>query len=134
MIIFEKVTHHLVGWDTVCSPLAQGGLGVKKVEVFNRALLGKWLYKFGREETQLWRRVIAAKYGLEWGGWMTRNPKGTHGCSPWKGIFSGWGFFNQHFKMQDEFCVHHNSDSCPVCACYYLSVTRDLNLYSLEGM
>ena len=28
----------------------------------------------------------------------------------------------------------HNSDSCPVCACYYLSVTRDLNLYSLEGM
>jgi hypothetical protein len=80
MIIFEKVTHHLVGWDTVCSPLAQGGPGVRKVEVFNRALLGKWLYKFGREETQLWRRVIAAKYGLEWGGWMTRNPKGTHGC------------------------------------------------------
>ena len=35
--------HHLVGWDTVCSPLAQGGLGVRKVEVFNRALLGKWL-------------------------------------------------------------------------------------------
>jgi hypothetical protein len=29
MIIFEKVTHHLVGWDTVCSPLAQGGPGVR---------------------------------------------------------------------------------------------------------
>ena len=35
--------HHVVGWDTVCSPLAQDGLGVRKVEVFNRALLGKWL-------------------------------------------------------------------------------------------
>ena len=24
---------------------------------------------------------------------MTKNPKGTHGCSFWKGIFSGWDFF-----------------------------------------
>ena len=55
--------HHLVGWDTVCSPLAHGGLGVRKVEVFNRVLLGKWLWKFGREETHIWRRVIVAKHG-----------------------------------------------------------------------
>ena len=95
----DGFTHHLVGWDTICFPLAQGGLGVRKVEVFNRALLGKWLWKFGREETHLWRWVIAAKYGLEWGGRMTRNPKGTHGCSLWKGIFSGWDFFNQHMKL-----------------------------------
>jgi hypothetical protein len=86
--------HHLVGWDTICSPLAQGGLRVRKVKVFNRALLGKWLWKFGREVTHLWRRVIAAKYGLDCGGWMTQNPKGTHGCSLWKGIFSGWEFFH----------------------------------------
>ena len=81
--------HHLVGWDTVCSPLAHGGLGVRKVEVFNKALLGKWLWKFGREETHLWRRVIAAKHGLDCGGWMTKKPKGTHGCSLWKDIFYG---------------------------------------------
>jgi hypothetical protein len=35
--------HHLVNWSTVCSPIAQSGLGVRKVEVINRALLGKWL-------------------------------------------------------------------------------------------
>uniref|UniRef100_A0A2N9H9H6 Reverse transcriptase zinc-binding domain-containing protein n=1 Tax=Fagus sylvatica TaxID=28930 RepID=A0A2N9H9H6_FAGSY len=76
-----------------------GGLGVRKVEVFNRALLGKWLWKFGREDTHLWRRVIAAKYGLDCGGWMTKKPTGTHGCSLWKGIFSSWDFFNQQVEL-----------------------------------
>ena len=95
----DVFTHYLVNWDTVCFPLAYGGLGVRKVEVFNRALLGKWLWKFGREDTHLWRRVIAAKYELEWGGWMSSNPRGTHGCSVWKGILSGWDVFHQHLKL-----------------------------------
>jgi hypothetical protein len=76
----DGYTHHLVSWDTVCSPLAHGGLGVRKVEVFNRTLLGKWLWKFGREETNLWR-VIVAKYWCEWGGWMSGNllrPQPSH--------------------------------------------------------
>ena len=30
--------HHLVGWNTVCRPLANGGLGVRRVELTNRAL------------------------------------------------------------------------------------------------
>ena len=32
---------HLVGWDKVCSPKANGGLGVRKLTTFNKALLGK---------------------------------------------------------------------------------------------
>ena len=34
---------HLVGWDKVCAPLKNGGLGVRKLPTFNKALLGKWL-------------------------------------------------------------------------------------------
>jgi hypothetical protein len=64
----DAVKYHLVSWDKVCSPLTYGGLGVKNLILFNKALLGKWLWRFGTEEDHLWRRVIAAKYRLEWGG------------------------------------------------------------------
>ena len=58
---------HLVGWDKVCAPLQNGGLGVRKLTTFNKALLGKWLWQFGIKETRLWRRVVALKFGEEWG-------------------------------------------------------------------
>ena len=31
---------HLVRWDKVCAPLENGGLGVRKLTTFNKALLG----------------------------------------------------------------------------------------------
>ena len=33
--------YHLVSWDQVCSPIPYGGLGVKNLVLFNKALLGK---------------------------------------------------------------------------------------------
>ena len=58
---------HLVGWDKICTPIANGGLGIRKLTTFNKALLGKWLWRFGKEEDRLWRRVVVSKYGEEWG-------------------------------------------------------------------
>ena len=56
------------------------GLGIRKLVLFNKALLGKWLWRFGREETCLWRRVIAYKYGKGQGGWTTKICRSAHGC------------------------------------------------------
>ena len=53
--------YHLVGWDKFCTPVANGGFGIRKITTFNKALLGKWLWRFGKEEDQLWRRVVASK-------------------------------------------------------------------------
>lgn len=34
--------------------------------IFNEAHLVKWLWRFGVEETQLWRCVIAFKFREDW--------------------------------------------------------------------
>jgi hypothetical protein len=59
---------HLVEWDKVCSPLDEGGLGIRDIRRFNQALLGKWLWRFAHEEGAWWRSVLVAKYGSDWGG------------------------------------------------------------------
>ena len=33
---------NLVGWDKVCAPMANGGLGIRKMTIFNITFLGKW--------------------------------------------------------------------------------------------
>ncbi len=37
----------LVGWDTICAPIANGGLGVRKIGTFNQALLGRKIHIYG---------------------------------------------------------------------------------------
>uniref|UniRef100_A0A2N9HUF8 Reverse transcriptase zinc-binding domain-containing protein n=1 Tax=Fagus sylvatica TaxID=28930 RepID=A0A2N9HUF8_FAGSY len=55
----------------VCSPIAKGGLGIRLLVPLNRALLGKWLWRFGVEENRLWKRVVASRHGVINGGWCT---------------------------------------------------------------
>ena len=53
----EEFKYHLVKWSKVCSPLSAGGLGLRKLVDFNRALLGKWLWRYGLEREAWWRVV-----------------------------------------------------------------------------
>ena len=66
---------HLVGCDKVCAPIANSGLRIRKLTTFNKALLGKWLWQFGKEEDRLWRKVVASKNGKEWGGGCGDGPQ-----------------------------------------------------------
>ncbi|RVX14113.1 LINE-1 reverse transcriptase-like [Vitis vinifera] len=77
---------HLVKWSIVCLDKRSGGLGVKNLGAFNRALLGKWVWRFANERKALWNQVIRGKYGEERGGWRSCEPREAYGFGLWKAI------------------------------------------------
>lgn len=53
----DEFKFHLVKWNTCCTPAHLGVSGIKKVVLFNQALLGNWLCRYECEEKALWRQV-----------------------------------------------------------------------------
>ena len=89
----EEFKYHLVKWMEICTPIKEGGLGIRNLLVFNRALLGKWLWRYGVERDAWWRVVVEAKYGSLRGGWCSFEPRGAYGVGFWKNIRKGWDTF-----------------------------------------
>ena len=58
----DEFKYHMVKWSKVCSMISAGGLGLRKLVDFNRALLGKWLWHYGHEREAWQRVVVEAKY------------------------------------------------------------------------
>lgn len=75
--------------DKFCLPVEGGGLGIRKIGLLNKALLGKQLWQFGKEVNRLWHQVITNKYVEDKGGWYSRAVRGTHGYGMWKNIWAG---------------------------------------------
>ncbi|RVW39006.1 putative ribonuclease H protein [Vitis vinifera] len=85
---------HLVRWNLVCLEKRKGGLGVRNLSLMNNALSCKWNWRFANERDTLWRSVISLKYGVEEGGWCTRDVLGRNGVGLWKAIRKKWGLFD----------------------------------------
>jgi len=45
----KEFKYHLVSWSKVCSLISEGGLGLGNLLMFNRALLGKRLWRYALE-------------------------------------------------------------------------------------
>jgi hypothetical protein len=97
--IGEEFKFYLVNWPKVCSPVSEGRLGIRNLRCFNRALLGKWLWRFASEPEAWWRKVVVVKYGSEKGGWHSRVRAGSHGMGFWKFISNEWHCFSSHIKL-----------------------------------
>ncbi|RVW27006.1 putative ribonuclease H protein [Vitis vinifera] len=67
---------HLINWEVVCTQKENGGLGIRKIDLLNKALLSKWIWRFAFEEDILWKKVIGVKYGQEGLGWRTNEARG----------------------------------------------------------
>jgi hypothetical protein len=52
-----------IKWDQICLPKAQGGLGVKNLALFNKALLCKWKWRFLTEDEAIWADLLRFRYG-----------------------------------------------------------------------
>jgi len=61
---------HLVRWNVVKQSLSIGGLGVRDLRLFNDAFLRKCLWRFMNEKGNLWRKLVAIKYGATSLGWF----------------------------------------------------------------
>ncbi|RVX20225.1 Transposon TX1 uncharacterized 149 kDa protein [Vitis vinifera] len=80
---------HLVSWKVVCADKKKGGLGIRSLATFNKALLGKWLWRFANENEPLWKQIILSKYDLQEGGWCSKDARNRYGVGVWKAIRKG---------------------------------------------
>lgn len=86
-------------WNTICKSKEDGGLGIRPLRHVNNALLGKWLWRLGKEDPNLWRQVIVAKYRVMRDGWIVNGaPRG--GSSLWKGIASVYDLFTVQVRYR----------------------------------
>ncbi|RVW13169.1 Transposon TX1 uncharacterized 149 kDa protein [Vitis vinifera] len=95
----EEKKAHLIKWEAICEDKSKGGLGLRKLVFLNKALLGKWVWRFAIDRDDLWKQVIVAKYGQEGLGWRAKKAYGTIGVGVWKEIWkeSDWCWDNMGF-------------------------------------
>ncbi|KAJ0734469.1 putative RNA-directed DNA polymerase [Helianthus annuus] len=80
----EKAKTNWVAWQKVIAPVAYGGLGFGSLRDTNSVMLAKWWWRFKREESGLWRRVVWAIHHNS-GAWNFIPAKKTL-TGPWKQI------------------------------------------------
>ena len=57
----HKKKYRLVKWNILCQPKDLGGLGIQNLDIQNKCLLSKWLFKLVNEEG-LWQDLLRNKY------------------------------------------------------------------------
>jgi hypothetical protein len=57
----HKKKYRLTRWNIICRPKDQGGLGIDVLELKNKSLLCKWLFKL-LNENGVWQELLTNKY------------------------------------------------------------------------
>ena len=66
-----------------CMSEKEGGLGIQNLLILNKALLGKWCWRFASKMEPLWKQVIIGKFEVEEGGRCSLEARDRE---LWKGI------------------------------------------------
>jgi hypothetical protein len=57
----HKKKYRLIKWPILCQPKEQGGMGVLNLDLQNKCLLSKWLFKLCNDDG-MWQELIRDKY------------------------------------------------------------------------
>ncbi|KAK9704702.1 hypothetical protein RND81_07G005800 [Saponaria officinalis] len=74
----------MVGWEQVCSPINEGGLGIKFSQTWNVAMVGKLVWWVYSKPDSLWVKWVHHVY-LKGAEWHSYSPKAYMGGN-WKDI------------------------------------------------
>ena len=67
---FQTCKHSQVAWNDVCKPKASGGLGIRDIQMWNIAFMGKHAWSIAAKEDNLWIKWVHSIYIKEVGGHM----------------------------------------------------------------
>ncbi|KAJ9562228.1 hypothetical protein OSB04_007388 [Centaurea solstitialis] len=96
-----------LSWDMVCRPLANGGLGIRKLSVWNRAMVTKHLWDILTSRTTLWVDWIRLNY-IQGGSFWTMIPKNS-----WSWLFRKLLDLRPYIR---RFIFHSLGDGRNTCA------------------
>ncbi|XP_074267220.1 uncharacterized protein LOC141590534 [Silene latifolia] len=68
---FKKVPN--ISWSTCCLPKDEGGLGIKEAKVWNKALLGKYVWWLANKKDHLWVKRVSNIY-MKGSAWTAYKP------------------------------------------------------------
>ncbi|RVX06642.1 hypothetical protein CK203_029574 [Vitis vinifera] len=114
---------HLVKWEVVCTDKDKGGLGLRKLALLNKALLGKWIWRYACDKDNLWKQVIKVKYGQEGLDWRPKKANGAVGVGVWKEILKELEWNSTVEEMWDQNSGQGN---------WNLNFLRDFNDWELD--
>jgi len=71
---YEEKKLAWITWETIFKSRKSGGLGIKDLACFNKILLGKWKWRLGKGDKELWWDIIMSKYE-SWKSFDSNNEK-----------------------------------------------------------
>ncbi|GMI79579.1 hypothetical protein HRI_001627200 [Hibiscus trionum] len=87
--------------------MTDGELGIRDLNLQNRALLGKWIWKFSNERDILWKKAICSKYNLDSTSLYPVLSNSPLNSWIWKGIVNSFAYNDtMGFALQDNLCIH----------------------------
>lgn len=111
-----------ISWDKITKYKAEGGLGLRDIQVFNQALLAKQAWRILKNLSSLMSRILLGKYCNNKAFLEVKQPATcSHG---WRGIINGRDLLSKHLGK-----AVGNGDTIKVWKDSWISLDEDIKPY-----